>query len=337
MRHALWVGITAWVAGCGASGPDGLLADYGQRVGRVLDRDVTGISVPATPAYPRHRDRALPSPDVRVGVGDALALRPCLGRLIGERNSILGQVMAPSTRLSYESRFAEALAECATEAPADSELAEVLDAVAADKARALAVAGWNAAFDSEAVADFLAAGAAPIALTADPGAISGLDALTDLAALVRRGLGGEAIAEAQIEAVLQRLRGSRGASTILAAAGLLIAHLDATTASLHARLDARALCLQPQPTRDARIAETVFQRVYAGQVQPYLSAVMRALTRLNDALADLLAVQRVAARPAIVVYVDAVAARRLALRDASRRHAEAWQRLLGQCGLMPGR
>lgn len=336
LRGAMVIAAALLLSGCQPGGPEGLLGDYQARVSRVLQQPPPERTTPAVPRFPRHRDRAIAPPDVRVGVGDAFALRPCLGRLIGERNSILGRVMAPSTRLSYESRFAAAVEECAAAGATDAEMSQVLDEVAAAKAQALAIAGWNSAFDSDAVAAFLSSGGAPVAVTTDAEAIAGLDALVDLAALIDVGLAGGAVTESQIEPVLARLQNSRGAATVLNAATLLTAHLQQTAGLIETRLDARPLCLQPQPTRDARIAETVFHKFYAGQVQPYLSNVTRALTRLVDALSELLAVQRVTPRPAVVTYVQRVSELRDGLQNASRDHARAWQRLLGQCGRMPG-
>ena len=165
----------------------------------------------------------------------------------------------------------------------------------------------------------------------------GTQALSDLAALVRRGGEGEVLTPAELAAALRRLRESRQAAGLIRAARLFEAQLAAIAATIHQRLDARALCLQPRPTPKARVAETVFYKFYVQQIQPDLGVVQRALAALEHALDQALAATATEPTEALVAYVDAVHSVHHQLLEASRAHARAWQRLLGQCGRMPDR
>ena len=76
---------------------------------------------------------------------------------------------------------------------------------------------------------------------------------------------------------------------------------------------------------------------FEGPVQPDLTIVRRELSRLVTALSDAQHVQRSALPAELRGYLDAIRALDADLVSASTEHAQAWQRLLGQCGRMPDR
>jgi len=327
------IALIAGLAACESSGVADELADYRWRVGNVLDVRVIPEATDV-PAYPRRRVRLIDYPDLRLSPGEALSLRACLGRLLGERNSILGQVMAPSTRFSYETRVAASLPACETDSDAGRAL---LDQVMAVKADSLAVAAYHLVFNSEEVEAFLSRAAEPAAMEELQRGLAGVTALDALVGWVDRGLMGEVVPERALSATLQRLRESRGAGGLLRLAALLTTELRAVAAMIHQRLDARPVCLQPQPTPTAQVAETVFHKFYADALQPDLTIVRRELSRLVTALSDAQHVQRSALPAELRGYLDAIRALDADLVSASTEHAQAWQRLLGQCGRMPDR
>ncbi len=318
---------------CDASGVANALEDYRWRVGNVLDQRVAP-EVRAVPVYPRRRARRVASTDLRLSPGEALSLRDCLGRLLGERNSILGQVMTPSSRFAYETRVAAALSGC--EADSDEESA-LLERVRRSKSTDLAVAGYDVIFNTEEIERFLSPEASPMEMQGVHGGLLGIAALDELVGLVRRGLDGDGVGEAALSASLQRLRESREAGGLLRTAALFVAELEAVAAIIHARLNARPVCLQPRPTPTAEIAETVFHKFYARGVQPDLASLRRELAKLVAVLGQAANVQAAELPRPLTAYLEAVQRLDASLVDASRTHAEAWQRLLGQCGRMPDR
>ncbi len=332
-RVALFAAATL-VSACGGSGVEAPLSDYAWRVSNVLAVDAEPPQRQPVPLYPRRRLRQLALPELRLSPGQALRFRFCLGRELGERNSILGQVMQPSIRFAYETRVAAALPDCEPESEADRRL---LEQIRDTKARSLHIAGHNLLFTAEEVEAFFGATTEPVSPSDLRHGLTGTQALADLAALVRRGVQGDVVTSAELADALQRLRESRQAAGLMRTARLFQAYMDAVANAINLRLDTRAICLQPQPTRTARIAETVFDRFYVEQLQPNLAEVQRALARLDQAV--LAALQATPAPPsnALMRYVHASQALHQDLVAASRRHAQAWQRLLGQCGRMPDR
>ncbi len=334
-RGPVWLLVAAaCTAGCQDAGLEHRLEDFHGRVSHVLEVDSHPVQIRPVPAYPRRRLRRVAAPELRLSPGEALRFRGCLGRELGERNSILGQVMQPSIRLAYETRVAAALQDCAPETAADQALLERIRQV---KSRSLQVAGYDLLFASEEVESFLGVAARPASMDELRQGLIGTQALSDLAALVRRGGEGEVLTPAELAAALRRLRESRQAAGLIRAARLFEAQLAAIAATIHQRLDARALCLQPRPTPKARVAETVFYKFYVQQIQPDLGVVQRALAALERALDQALAATTTEPTGALVAYVDAVHSVHHQLLEASRAHARAWQRLLGQCGRMPDR
>ncbi len=124
---------------------------------------------------------------------------------------------------------------------------------------------------------------------------------------------------------------------------LTSAYLDNTALLIERRLAKRPLCLQPSPTPQARILRTVLFKFYMGRIQPYLAQLNRHGRQWLDTLNHIITRQRDLAPPAIQRFRRQQLSQQnesapwQQFQQAIARHTEAWQELLGQCGLMPSR
>lgn len=335
--------LAAVLVGCGSE-PATDLADYRARVQRASGAEPAAPPVLALPAYPSHRDRAVAIPEVRGSVWELLFDLPdCdLGHLVSERNSILGRHWPATSRFDYELRFGLRLDRCrarlAARPPAseaEREFRERLDQIHAAKQGTLAAVWWALSYDSVEFERAFSPAARPLRIAhADSAAHDAMEHLIALSKLLDTPEDG--IALAPLERALQQLAVSQYGGALLRSLGLLIAELDAASAALKT---ARP-CPQQRPTPQARVLQTVFTQFYAGRTQPYMAAVQRGGLRWLELHERLLASQQIEPPPAFRHFQ----ARALAFGEGSLwmgwlqardRHVRAWQRVLGDCGLMP--
>ncbi len=339
--------------GCGsANDPEDLLADYVGRVENVTEVDVLdGEGYRAgLLAYPERRDRRLPLADVRIGMLDFLVLIQCgLQEIVGERNSALGKVMPVSQQLIYEHRLLVSARQCRRQLEdKDSnilELQRTLDEVVSIKTAELPKAYWNATFGSPEFERMFSLAAPPLRI--DAAAKSNADiegALLHLADL------GERLGEATLnlestplEAQYKAINSRRVAGELLGALDLLRFHLDAAASAIETRLEERPVCYNKRPTPKARIFDNVFRKQYVDRVQPYLARVHRQARDWLTLVNRLASAQEGQMTPVFAAYfeaqlsMEAEGALWSRYQRALARHTEAWQTVLAQCGLMPGK
>jgi hypothetical protein len=331
-------------AGC-EGGPAADLADYRARVQRASGVDVIAPAPPALPSYPSHRERAVPIPEVRGSIWELLFDLPdCdLGHLVSERNSILGRYWPATSRFDYELRFGLRLDRCRTRLaarpPADEaerEFRARLDEIHLAKQNTLAAVWWALSYDSvEFERAFSPAAQALNLAAADSAAHDAIEYLITLSAQLDAP--GDGVELAALERALQQLAVSQYGGALLRSLGLLIAELDAASAAL----ETARPCPQQRQTPQARVLQTVFTQYYAGRAQPYMAAVQRGGLRWLELHARLLESQQVTPPPAferfraraLAIDGDSLWSRWLQARN---RHVQAWQQVLGACGLMPG-
>lgn len=342
LRLALLLAVTLLI-GCDRDRPETMMDDYLDRVARItgqarpLDSRIVDLS------YPRHRDRAIAPPEARGRLRELADYNRCnLTQLIAERNSILGRYWPASQRFDYELRFAHRLGRCqrwlAEHAGDDADLLlkARVDALVSAKQAALPAVWWAATYDSVEFEQQFSIARPWL----DHDTTAPLDALRHLARIgVRLREPEDGTDLAALEGALRKIathpyggrwaRSARGVAVSLNAAAQM---LEAT--------DVRRLCPARRATAEARIFETVFQRRYAGRVQPYLSRVHRGGSEWLDAQDALWATHTVQPPAAMMGYRSRTLGRHAGslwydLNEANVRHTKAWQRILGACGLMP--
>lgn len=338
------------LSACSAETPENRLKDYAQRVANAIDYPVD-LQLDATiPAYPRTRERWLEVEELREGVVDVFDLRRCgLMELIGERNSSLGKLALPSQRLLYELRFLPPLRQCidtlASQAVRDEDeevLLKRLQEIEQVKRQQLPRVLSNAIFNSNEMEIQFSRSHPPLSTT-QAGQITALlpvlEQFEHLVALSQTPQWQLPQWSDRLEQHYGTLYAQPFGAPWLKSLTLLTQTLDQTAAAIEARLQQRPICFNNRPNNRARIIHSVFTGWYADQLQPLMSALHRSGTEWRKGLEPLYT--HLPVTPALDAYFSATLSDQedslwqqyIKARD---RHTTAWQRLLGQCGMMPG-
>ncbi len=339
--------------GCDQRPAESMLERYSNRLANSLDSDAElNLDIPLViPPYPYRRERIRPVPDLRQGLIEVLNLRHCqLINLIAERNSSLGKVMPPSRQMVYEIRLLFGLGRCLqTLHQSDSDpdlLAQVNDIFQIKKA-GFEASLWNGIFTSDAIERNFSRSEPPLSLNDDDGfsqsrqALIMLNRIAALNSDINTGQINwtEPDYLDQLEPHYQALSSLRYGSRWLRSLYLITYTLNHTADVIEQRLKQRPLCYNKQATPKALIVKNVFNKYYAGQLQPYMARVDREgreWLELNRQL--LLNFKHIPA--AMQDYQAQIIANDAPLWQnyitARDRHTEAWQQLLSQCNLMPG-
>ncbi len=341
------------LTGCGqGNDPEVMLTDYVERVESVTEVSVLGDGGYRAELllYPDRRDRRLPLADVRIGMLDFLVLIQCgLQEIVGERNSALGKVMPVSQQLIYEHRLLVSARQCRQQLEANGtkvfELQEKLDDVVSIKSAELPKAYWNATFGSPEFEQMFSLSASPLRVDAASNPNAELELSLRHLADLGAGLGSASLQleSKSLEAQYKVLSSRRMAGEVLGAIDLLRFHLDAAARAIETRLAERPVCYNKRTTPKARILDTLFRKFYVGEVQPYLAQVHRQARAWLTLINRLAHAQQAQMTPAFAAYfeaqlsMEAEAALWSRYERALARHTEAWQRVLSQCGLMPGK
>lgn len=335
--------LAALVAGCGGEPPTPLYADYLWRLGNAIDADAPELAAVVAPPlrYPRARERRRAVPAVRGGVLELFELARCdVAELIAERNSILGRHADAATHFANGGRVLRRLESCRQrlDAKREPELAARLDELVAQKRPALEAQAWNATFGAGAFAGWWS----PSARGLTPEAVQQADPAASLRTLVRARNAAHAgemdAAQAAFSDAYQGLERRPYGGAWIESAQVSLAALEAAAAML-AAVDTDRLCPQARPTPRARVLHTVFRQRYVARVQPYLAALSRGMEAIAQPL-EALWPGKDAAVPAVAGFRHRTwhagpEGLRARLTEATREHAEAWQRVLRACDLMP--
>lgn len=345
MRILAIVFVAALLSGCDPfSQPESMFDEYNQRLARVLDVEPQTTPIPAAPAFPRLRDRVREIEPISLSMLDFLRLYGCeLQFVVGERNSILGRVAHPLTRLDYERRFIIAADTCAETIEREA-LAKQLVEATAQKRASLPDAAWNAVWGSRDIENHFtrSRGALPVRL--DRYRVS---ASVQSAVLLAHRI--QALVEGELEhdldaldAVYQRWHYDPMAGQALKSAILVTTRLEDASDLIEQRLGERPLCHDGRANRQAEIMRNMFSAVYAAEVQPYLADVQRVRRELLPPLLALARLRDSSPSDSFERYVLTVLddsnenSHWQAFDQAIARHTRAWQRLLDQCGMRPG-
>ena len=326
------------LAGCGDPDADDLWQDYHERLARLTDVAVPTATAVPRPRWPDRRELLVTLPEWRTGLLGWLELLDCdLMELVAERNSVLGRVQVPARRLIYEQTFVARGQTCLADPQLEPALRQWLEGLLDEKRAALPALYHNATLASEELRNFLATGPVPGTTPLWPTARETVQALNLLAVERTRLEAGETAARTdELAAALELLDKTRG-GVIIDAMAPAIDGLTRASQMLE-QVDSARLCPRGQASERARWLRNVLDRIYASRVQPWLSDVWRGSDELNGGLGALIAASGHPAPAA--AWLDAVAGTgglREQMASAMARHTEAWQRLLGDCGLMPER
>ncbi len=328
------------------SATEGMLTDYQNRIAGLTGFDIERPATVMLLPWPAKRERLLAVPQQRASMADWFRLRDCrLFALINERNSILGRVHRPSQRLIYEVEFIALAREClakmavrsasAAEGGSLSATYSKLEAVLAEKLQALPAVLWNSTVGSDEFAAMVRVGGSLLAQGNDVEASAASAALLQWLSVQQRAFSGVELSASDYEAANKVLAQSQWLSQLYRGQQLAIQTLQAAAMSLERRLE-KPLCYRQKSNRKSQAFRNVFQRYYAGRVQPYLAQLKNQQRQAALLLQPLF--EPFKNKPAAVVQWAAYYQSDFQgqFDAAISRHTKAWQALLGQCGLMPG-
>lgn len=274
---------------------------------------------------PPRPQRSVELPRRTIDIAGFLALQGCaLGELVGYRNSGLGRVMTDSQRWVYEAAFLRAAEACLPEL--DAARRDELREVTGDKRDELPIVVFNAIWGGNELQHLLALSGRDL----EPGgaALAAADALGLLRRFAADPL---AVTSPDLEGALAVLRSSTAGGDVLRALAVLAHYLDEAAARLEAAAAAP----------DCERLRGVFERRYAGEVQPYVARTHQAAAPLMAALWDLYSetyARLPAALPEVAAWAEQLSPSAGAWRRyeaALARHTAAWQRVAAACGFAP--
>jgi len=317
--------------------------EYVERVGRVLETDVQLREVETAPQLPRRRERTREIPRINVGMLDFLGLYGCeLQHVVGERNSILGRVMHPSSALNYEVRFLRAAEDCMEEIERER-LKERLEEVIEVKRGTMPDAVWNAIWASREIENLFTRSRGPLPVDHSRDLTSGM--LSDVRLVqdsIDRILEGDPDVDVDaMDPVYQRWNRQALIGQTVRSALLISARLNDAAEIVEARLDGRPVCHDQNVTQQAEHMQNMFMSVFAGHVQPYLAEVQNVRNTVLPAVRELSNLGEVERNAAVHDYLGKVLDDQhedsvwRAFDEAIERHTEAWQQLLEQCDMSP--
>ena len=304
-----------------------------ERVGRILNQEVTPLSQPAR--EPATFDIPTLS-EARIGLADALKLGECgLVPLIAERNSALGRQKRASTRFWYEWSVHEGLDQCHDQF---SDADWFQDATRA-KSKDLEISLTQVLLVGEEAKQLrTAASTGYPTLTASSSTYT--EALQTIRAIALNALtqGGAPDDDklSAFENALKRWGQSHHHATLGHSVRESIAWLEQANAMQQRSLASNRLCPMGTPTEAGRRLEGFVRGYFTDAIQPRLSETTRAVSQLRQLWAPL-----IASNPTLQASLDFD--RLLSLQPGTLdtfkqsvdQHIDQWQALLDQCDLSP--
>lgn len=304
-----------------------LADDYLSRVARVLDVPNPNLPVMAAPAFPRQGELVMPLESVRIDVLDAWSLRSCgLLPFVGERNSILGQVMPASVALDYELRLLKQLSSCLANEEVDSTL---IASIIEEKSKQVPVRLWNATIAAPEFRQFWRLAQSPVEV--DEGlptevlskVLSDWQRLAEAPSPDTLSL---AVFEQNNQQLYQMNRGMSWLRSTLAAN----AALQNGNRMLQQATE-KPMC--PRGTIPAaRNAQNVMVKYYVGNLQPHFAQLNRfgeVLVSQVQAVNELLTVNN----PEFEQFFDLVTETHRDFHSLNQQHVALWQQLMNSCDL----
>lgn len=344
-RYLLCALATLTLTACEPFGrPDTMMEEYIKRLGNVLEVEPHVSPLPAAPVLPRLRDRTVAVELHTLGMLDFLSLYGCdLQHVVSGRNSTLGKVMHPSSRLMYELRFIESADAC-LESIEREVLAERIEQVTAAKRDSLADVVWNAVWGSREIERLLSRSDGPLPVRLDRNRVSEMTQLMqELVDALEAILSGDLDSDlSSMDRNQQRWLGDSLPGQLILSAVLMSTRLNDASAMLEQRLGSRPLCLQGRSNRQAEVMRNMMVSVYAAHVQVYLADVQHVRRLILPLIQRMLEVRETLPGETFRAFMQTALDEQhpdgvWAEFDASViRHAGAWQALLDQCGLVPG-
>ncbi|WP_415890834.1 DUF3080 family protein [Neptuniibacter sp. SY11_33] len=353
-RFSILIIVLISIGGCSRDTPELVLENYLYRLSNTLDLDQPQPYIPdVRMQFPLKRDRRLKTTEIREGLLDVLKLKRChLLPLIAERNSSLGKVAKPSTKLLYELNFYHLLTQCREslryDSAIDTELLQKVNAIYRVKRDNLPAELWNGIFTAPEIEANFSRSQTALPLVDNSSSQQSIEALRTLVNLTANSLDTLGIIkpnEDRLNQAFKILHSNRSGPAIISSLEVLTYHLTQATRLLEKRNSPKnPLCRNQSPNQTARILENVFYKFYIGEVLPYLAQTDRYASQwldLNQQLLQNYTVLSVSIPQSMETYSTTILSKTaphgiwLSYQRARDKHTEAWQKTLKNCGMMP--
>lgn len=338
---------TALLSGCSSpDNPTEVLADYNNRLGRLLDLELPPASATRVPTWPAIADIEQTPTDIRIDLFSLPDFGRCgLLREVSARDRVLDRLHSPSQRLLLELRLLRGLRQCAEATRQDLDgddtdrraFATTIQQVLELKTRDLPLVYWNATFGAPELRDFFSVSTLPLRLGETRHGNDPANALAWLAVLGRISPDAPLPAGEALDQQYYQLVGNRLGGRIWLSLDLGRRELERSTKLLQQAAARGDLCPNSQPSAGAEQLHALYLGHFEARVQPWLDSTAGNARTLGDALESLWQVQQITAPPALSRYRSAVWANapgslREDFHGAVRQHVLAWRAVLGPCG-----
>ncbi|WP_415884075.1 DUF3080 family protein [Neptuniibacter sp. QD34_54] len=353
-RFSILIIVLISVGGCSRDTPELVLENYLYRLSNTLDLNQPQPYLPKTRVqFPLKRERILKTTEIREGLLDVLKLKRCdLLPLIAERNSSLGKVAKPSTKLLYELNFYHLLTQCReslrNDSAIDTELLKRVNDIHRVKRDNLPAELWNGVFTAPEMEANFSRSQTALPLVDNSSTQQSIEALQTLVNLTEHNLdqlGRTKPNKDHLNQAFKILHSNRSGPAIISSLELLTYHLDQAASLLEQRNSPNTpLCRNQSPNKTARILENVFYKFYIGEVLPYLAQIDRYASKwldLNQQLLQNYTALSVSIPQSMETYSTTILSKTaphgiwLSYQRARDKHTEAWQKTLKNCGMMP--
>jgi len=338
------------LTGCGQSRPpEKVFKQLLEKISNVTDVPVN-LTKRGEPmlSYPRSRDLVMPVKEIRVGFSTYIGLGRC--GLVGEvsaRNSSLGKLQSPTTRLLYETRFLRKLKGCIQDLQQSNEseknkfLAE-LQSISDQKTEILPYVFWNATFGSPEFRVLLSIPREPLPMESESFATELVTALRFISA---HGLDLQSDQDPKDQSILESqyyiLQSSKLIGQLLQGMVVTTNYMQQGSEILETVAEQRKLCPIGKKTVKGEYLFNIFQKFYIGEAQPYISQIYTQGRPLVETIHELVKEQTIEIPDAFQSFYDQTlnaevdGSTWVKFNKALSRHTIAWQTVLKQCDLMP--
>jgi len=310
--------------------PEGLLENYVKDLNRSEFVQIELGSTSSMLPLPALRDRQLALSQFDVGLLEFLSLQQCdVGAVAGQRNSILGRVMATSQRFIYELDIIRAIRTCDID---DMELRTKLLDVAQTKQNELPLTFSNVLWAGEETQTFFSLANGYLPLSPESSQYQALiAALQHLNQIQTHLQDVPNIRSADIEADMKAIYESEYLGKLLFSVVHLHDYLDQITQALAPLSQSQAVCGPP-----LNFLKQQFEAHYIKVLQPYMARINKVAYQVLP-LIHSLGVQSPINSPEWRAFIhqfdyqNSDSAWQAYLR-ASREHGRAWSQIFAVCG-----
>lgn len=331
--------LLALVLLCGCFGGNSLqenIDEYRTRLGRVLDAPIASPAPNAhTLRYPSVAKREVDITPVNINLRNFYAIQDCeLGRIVAQRNTVLGKTQLPSQRFVYEQKLRSVLADCEAQVSSENEQLAALINHWREQKRTQWPQVWAQLIqNSSEMKQGLSLANAPLSVDDSMQASSSINALFYLDSLRLQGEDIGNVTSQNLETQLQTISHSRLPARLWLTQQILTSELTSLTRVLSPLL-AEVQCDEGKASESAKVLRNVFYLFFIEKIQPVGSK----LNQLHYQLAPLWQrwVASDALSPAFKQFIATHAHEGFSeYQRAMREHVSLWQDFLGRCNLAP--